>query len=62
MGWKGTKHLSREKAIKLIEDRLYDATNEELGDALESLGYGDDPNLKYIGCNFTVTNGDTRED
>ena len=31
-----------------------DATNEELGNALESLGYGDEPDLKYYGCNFWV--------
>lgn len=62
MGWKGSKQLSREKAIQLIEDRLYEASNEELGDAMESLGYGDNPNLKYIGYNFTVTsNEDNKE-
>lgn len=54
MGWKSTKQITREEAIKLIEDRLYDANNEQLGDALESLGYGDEPDLKYYGCNFWV--------
>lgn len=54
MGWKSTKQITRDKAIKLIENRLCDATNEELGNALESLGYGDEPDLKYYGCNFWV--------
>ena len=54
MGWKSTKQLTRVKAIKLIENRLYDATNEELGNALESFGYGDNPELSHYGCNFWV--------
>lgn len=54
MGWKSTKQITRDKAIKLIEDRIYDANNEQIGDALESIGYGNDPDLKYYGCNFMV--------
>ena len=69
MGWKSTKELTRDKAIKLIEERLYDANNEQLGNALESLGYGDETGLKYFGCNFSVSefvetddNGDDIDD
>lgn len=54
MGWKATKEISREKAIQLIVDRIYNATDDELGDTLESLGFGDDTNLPYYGYNFTV--------
>lgn len=55
MGWKSTKQLTRTEAIELIEERLYQASNEELSDALEGIGYGDNLDLKYHGCNFTVT-------
>ena len=54
MGWKSTIKIKREKAIKLILDRLEDCTDDELGDALESLGFGDDPKLPYIGYNFWI--------
>lgn len=62
MGWKSTKTLSREKAIRLIEERIYDASNDQLGDALESLGYGDETDLPCFGCNFWVTDNDDESD
>jgi hypothetical protein len=54
MGWKSTKVLTRKKAIELIEHYLYNASNEELSDALEGIGYGDNVNLDYHGCNFII--------
>ena len=54
MGWKYTETITRKKAIELIEARLYEASNEELSNALEYLGYGDNVNLCYYGRNFTV--------
>lgn len=60
MGWKSTKEISREKSIKLIYDRIEDATNDELGNTLESLGFGDNTELPYYGYNFSV--GDDFDD
>ena len=54
MGWKSTKEMRRSKAIDLIENRLDLATNDQLGYALEALGFGDETHLPYYGCNFSV--------
>lgn len=54
MGWKSTEIISRGEAISLIASYFYRATNEELAEALESLGFGDNTDLPYFGCNFTV--------
>jgi len=63
MGWKSTKTLTRAKAISLIEERLENASNDELSCALEGIGYGDNGDLPYYGCNFTVVNNlDARND
>ena len=58
MGWKSTKDINRDKAIKLIHKRLNDIdelSNDELSEILTAVGYGDNVDLKYLGCNFTVT-------
>lgn len=54
MGWKSTKDISREKAIQLLYDRIEDASNDELGLALEAIGYGENTDLPHYGCNFSV--------
>ena len=54
MGWKATKTISREKAIDLIVERVLTATNEDLGSALERLGFGDNTSLPHYGYNFVV--------
>lgn len=41
MSTKGTVTISREEAIDLIIARLYEANDNELSQALSSLGYGD---------------------
>ena len=37
MGVYSTRDISRDKAIQMIEDALYDATNEELAEAVFEL-------------------------
>jgi len=54
MGGKSTIDISRTKAIQLIIERASNATNDELCLALKSMGFGNDPNLKYYGYNFSV--------
>ncbi len=54
MGWKATKELTREEAIKLILSRAIDLSNDELSNVLESMGYGDNPDLNYYGYNFYI--------
>jgi len=57
MGWKYTADITREKAIELIKKKVLDLSslsNEELSEALEGLGYGDDVDLPYFGANFNV--------
>lgn len=54
MGWKSTIDITKQEALSLIMIRLLVASNEELADAVESLGYGDNSNLKYHGHNFMV--------
>ena len=55
MGWKSTIERSREKALSLIMSRLYSASDEELSQTLESLGFGENDELEYYGHNFNVT-------
>lgn len=58
MGWKSTINITREEALKLcfsVLSTLHQKSNDELGDILESLGYGDDTNLPYYGYNFWIT-------
>ena len=62
MGWKSTEIITRDEAIKLIEARLYEASNYEISTALEALGYGDEESLKYFGHNFIVVDKIEQED
>ncbi len=58
MGWKSTKEIGREEAINLIYERISEIgylSNEELGNILEGIGYGEDRNLSYYGYNFSVS-------
>ncbi len=54
MSWKSTVYISRQTALDLIQKRLLTATNDQLGYAVEYLGYGDDTELEYYGNNFIV--------
>jgi len=60
MGWKSSIVLTKEKALSLIMSRLLNASNDELGYTLESLGYGENSDLSYFGHNFIVV--DTEEE
>ncbi len=58
MGWKSTKEIGREEAINLIYERISEIgylSNEELGNILEGIGYGEDRKLPYYGYNFSVS-------
>ena len=59
MGWKSTKTISRRKALKIILEKLEFSSNDELGNALEALGFGDNTELPYFGHNFTVVDNDS---
>ena len=61
MGWKSTKTLTRSKAISLLQDHLENASNEELANALEGIGYGDNTELPYYENNFSVVDTETQE-
>jgi len=54
MGWKSSKDITREESMKIILDRLYMASNDELSHILLNLGFGDDINLPHYGYNFNV--------
>jgi len=54
MGWKSTIAVSRQHALHLIYERAVRASNQELEELLESVGYGDDTSLSLYGHNFTV--------
>lgn len=54
MGWKGTKEITRSEAIKLIMDRVYNSTDDQLEETLTDLGFGDDTKLPHIGYNFKI--------
>ena len=53
MGWKSTKTLSRQEAIVLIVQNLYNLNNEQLENTLGGM-FGDDPALPHYGRNFSV--------
>ena len=58
MGWKSTIDITREEAKRLILQKLVNfdqVSDRELADMVESLGYGEDPDLEYYGHNFIVT-------
>jgi len=63
MGWKSTIAISRSHAIGLIIERATRASNRELEELLELVGYGDNTNLSMYGHNFTVldTNQEVEE-
>lgn len=61
MGWKSTIDISRKEAIDLIQKYLLNATNDQLANAVESIGYGDDPDLEHYGHNFCVLSDDSEE-
>jgi hypothetical protein len=57
MGWKSTIDITRTQALALIMDYALQCGNlsdSELEDLLETLGYGDNPNLPYVGYNFNI--------
>jgi len=59
MGWKSTIDLTRQEALKLIFDQLFNVnnmSNSEIADILEKLGFGDDPTLPFVGYNFNIIN------
>lgn len=60
MGWKSTITITREQALKAILYRLSSCSDNELSDAMESLGFGDNFDLPYFGHNFLI--GDPEED
>lgn len=65
MGWKSTVDITREEALRLCFSALstlHQKSNKELGDMLESLGYGEDTNLPYYGHNFFVVDEYDPED
>lgn len=57
MGWKSTQEITRQEAIGLIILRLYspDTTGEELANAVEAMGYGENSDLPLYGHNFCIT-------
>ena len=61
MGWKSSITLTRNKAISLILERALTATDDELTNALDSLGYGDNTDLPYYGYNFSIGEDDKTE-
>ena len=56
MGWKSTRTITRQRALELIMSRLLNATDREVSDALESLGFGESIDLPYYGHNFMIGN------
>lgn len=58
MGWKSTITITRERVIQLIMSRILTATNDELTETLESLGFGENVDLPYFGHNFSIGNPD----
>lgn len=55
MGWKSTIDITREEAIRLVLERIYNCNDTELADVVERLGYGEDSDLPYFGYNFNIT-------
>ena len=62
MGWKSTIALTRSHAISLIIERATKASNQELEELLELVGYGEDNNLSLFGYNFTVLDSNEEVD
>ena len=63
MGWKSTRTITRQRALELIMSRLLSATDREVADALESLGFGENTDLPYYGNNFMIGDeDDAKED
>ena len=54
MGWKSTIRIPKSRAISLIMERAYNASNEELEELLVAVGYGDNSNLTLFGHDFLV--------
>lgn len=54
MGWKSTMKIKREEAQQLLINRILTASDTQLEEALESLGFGDDTNLPHYGRNFRI--------
>jgi hypothetical protein len=57
MGWKSTIDITRTQALSLIIDYALQCNNlsdSELEDLLNTLGYGDNPRLPYVGHNFNI--------
>jgi hypothetical protein len=63
MGWKSTRTITRQRALELIMSRLLNATDREVADSLESLGFGENTDLPYYGHNFMIGDeDDAKED
>ena len=67
MGWKSTKVITREEAIKAIMQSLdetpYDEmSNEELTEVMYQLDIGDDENKPYYGHNFLIADSKDETD
>lgn len=58
MGWKSTRTITRQRALELIMNRFLSATDKEVTDALESLGFGENIDLPYYGHNFIIGGDD----
>lgn len=54
MGWKSTTYIKRSDAELLISEYIGKVSDEKLEDVLESMGFGDDPELPYCGYNFWI--------
>jgi hypothetical protein len=57
MGWKSTIDITRTQALALVMNYALQCGNlsdSELEDLLETLGYGDNPQLPYFGHNFNI--------
>lgn len=53
MGWKSSKEITREKALRDIYNHLEDLSDTELGYVMSTM-FGDDTNLPHFGCNITI--------
>lgn len=62
MGWKSTETITRSQALYLLQNYLASATNEQLADAMDAFGFGDDTKLPYFGHNFNVVDKIQNED
>ncbi len=57
MGWKSTIDIKRSEAVELITRemlKIQGLDNYKLGNALESMGFGEDNDKPYFGRNFNV--------